>query len=220
MTGGVRTSASNTRHRAHDFARVRLVQCLCREVVDGEKGLSDAWTGFTRFIFLNERPLDGYAWSGRRTSKKTKYFSSWRHIARYFKTKAKQRCRETQTRQCQTIERKILHRTRWWRVQTLACIVDADESTRPMVQGAVHMFHQEHITVKGMNSMTHCSLVHKFIHSNVSSIKKYQTQRQQLRKNGKNWRKFRHDSWQESETRKMWSMKQTIRAEKFILPHS
>ena len=27
--------------------------------VDGEKELSDAWTGFTRFILLNERPLDG-----------------------------------------------------------------------------------------------------------------------------------------------------------------
>ena len=27
--------------------------------VDGEKELSDAWTGFTRFILWNERPLDG-----------------------------------------------------------------------------------------------------------------------------------------------------------------
>ena len=28
--------------------------------VDGERELSDAWTGFTRFILLNERPPDGY----------------------------------------------------------------------------------------------------------------------------------------------------------------
>ena len=28
--------------------------------------MSDAWTGFTRFILLNERPPDGYTWSGRR----------------------------------------------------------------------------------------------------------------------------------------------------------
>ena len=28
--------------------------------VDGEKALSDAWTAFTRFILLNERPPDGF----------------------------------------------------------------------------------------------------------------------------------------------------------------
>ena len=27
--------------------------------VDGEKELSDAWTGFTRFVLLKERPPDG-----------------------------------------------------------------------------------------------------------------------------------------------------------------
>ena len=32
--------------------------------VDVESELSDAWTGFTRFILLNERPLDGFSWSG------------------------------------------------------------------------------------------------------------------------------------------------------------
>ena len=40
-----------------------------------EKELSDAWTGFTRFILLNERPPDGYTFSGE-TYKKTNYFSS------------------------------------------------------------------------------------------------------------------------------------------------
>ena len=44
-----------------------------------------------------------------------------------------------------------------------ACVVDADESTRPRVQGAVHKSHQDHVTAIGMNSMTHYSLVHKFI---------------------------------------------------------
>ena len=33
--------------------------------VDGEKELSDAWTGFTRFVLLMERPPEGYTWSGR-----------------------------------------------------------------------------------------------------------------------------------------------------------
>ena len=32
--------------------------------------MSDAWTGFTRFTILNEKPPDGYTWSGRRLTKK------------------------------------------------------------------------------------------------------------------------------------------------------
>ena len=44
-----------------------------------------------------------------------------------------------------------------------ACIVDADESTRPRPEGAVHKPHQDHITARGMTSLNHCSLVHKCI---------------------------------------------------------
>ena len=44
-----------------------------------------------------------------------------------------------------------------------ACTVDADESTRPRLEGAGHKPLQDHIIVKGMNFITHCSLVHKFI---------------------------------------------------------
>ena len=39
--------------------------------VDGDRELSDAWTGFTRFILLNERPLDGYTWSEGETDEET-----------------------------------------------------------------------------------------------------------------------------------------------------
>ena len=38
--------------------------------VDGERELSDAWTGFTRFIEMNERPPDGSSWSGERLTRK------------------------------------------------------------------------------------------------------------------------------------------------------
>ena len=31
---------------------------------DEDPELTDAWTGCTRFILLNERPPDGYIWSG------------------------------------------------------------------------------------------------------------------------------------------------------------
>ena len=55
------------------------------------------------------------------------------------------------------------HRNLVKRMTKYACIVDADESTRPRVQGAVHTSLQDHITAKGMNSMNHYSLVHKFI---------------------------------------------------------
>ena len=32
--------------------------------VDGERELSDAWTAFTRFILLNEKPPDKFSLSG------------------------------------------------------------------------------------------------------------------------------------------------------------
>ena len=34
--------------------------------VDGNRNLSDSWTGFTRFTLLNETPPKGYMWSRRR----------------------------------------------------------------------------------------------------------------------------------------------------------
>ena len=37
--------------------------------VDGARKLSDAWTGFTRFILMNERPPDGFSWSGKRLTR-------------------------------------------------------------------------------------------------------------------------------------------------------
>ena len=55
------------------------------------------------------------------------------------------------------------HRNIGKRKTKYACIVDADESTRPRLQGAGHKPHQDHITAKGMNSVTRYSLVHKFI---------------------------------------------------------
>ena len=40
-----------------------------------------------------------------------------------------------------------------------------------------------------------------------------------VEKNGENSRKFRYGSWRKSETKKRWSLKQGIKAEKFILRH-
>ena len=65
-----------------------------------------------------------------------------------------------------------------------ACVVDADESTRPRLEGAGHKPHQDHITAKGMNSMTHYSLLHKFIPMPQAKKIPY-AQRRQWRKNRK-----------------------------------
>ena len=37
--------------------------------IDGSRDLSDSWTGFTQFTLLDEKPPDGYMWSGRRLTK-------------------------------------------------------------------------------------------------------------------------------------------------------
>ena len=66
--------------------------------VDGERELSDSWTGFTRFLILNERPLDGYTCSGERLTRKqttsrrdTVWPDMWKHMSDAAKSKAKQR---------------------------------------------------------------------------------------------------------------------------------
>ena len=55
------------------------------------------------------------------------------------------------------------HRNIGKRKTKYACVVDADESTRPRLEGAAHEHHQDRITEKRMNSVNHYSLVHKFI---------------------------------------------------------
>ena len=66
--------------------------------VDGHRELSDAWTGFTRFILLNERPPDGYTWSGERLTREQTtsrpddvWPDMWKQMSDAAKMKAKQR---------------------------------------------------------------------------------------------------------------------------------
>ena len=37
--------------------------------IDGSRDLSDSWTCFTQFTLLDEKPPDGYMWSGVDTDK-------------------------------------------------------------------------------------------------------------------------------------------------------
>ena len=55
------------------------------------------------------------------------------------------------------------HRNLGKRKTNYVCVVDSDESTRPRLEGAGHTPLQDHITAKGMNSLTHYSRVHIFI---------------------------------------------------------
>ena len=34
-----------------------------------DRNLSDSWTGLTKFTVLNEKPVEGHVWSGRRLTK-------------------------------------------------------------------------------------------------------------------------------------------------------
>ena len=64
--------------------------------VDEERESSDAWTGFTRFILLNERPPDGYTWSRRSLTRKQTTSGPdnvlpdfWKHMSDAAQSKAK-----------------------------------------------------------------------------------------------------------------------------------
>ena len=50
-----------------------------------------------------------------------------------------------------------------------ACIVEADESTRKRMGKTLHEDHEDHIARKGINSLNHYNLVHKFASSNENT---------------------------------------------------
>ena len=45
----------------------------------------------------------------------------------------------------------------------LACILEADESTRMRRGNSIHHYHQDRIAGKGENSLQHYNLVHKYL---------------------------------------------------------
>ena len=66
--------------------------------MDGERELSDALTGFTRFVPLKERPPEGYTWSRVRLTRKQTtsrpddvWSGMWKFMSDAAKKKAKQR---------------------------------------------------------------------------------------------------------------------------------
>ena len=71
----------------------------------------------------------------------------------------------------------------------LACILEADESTRLRMGESLPNHHEDHIAGKGDNSLQHYNLVHKFIP--MPQAMKFLQKKQRWTRNGKHWRKFR-----------------------------
>ena len=96
----------------------------------------------------------------------------------------------------------------------LACILEADECVweiryriimKTILQEKVRIHHS---TTFRFTSLFLCFKLWKFLQ-----------QKQRWTRNGKSWTKFRRGTWQKSEVRNRWSMKQGRRAQEFILHH-
>ena len=59
---------SRTTHTSLDVMQERRIDDYWN--IDGSRDLSDSWTGFTQFTLLEEKPPDGYMWSGRRLTRR------------------------------------------------------------------------------------------------------------------------------------------------------
>ena len=66
--------------------------------IDGSRDLSDPWTGFTQFTLLEEKPPDGYMWSGWRLTRKQLtsrpdhlWPELWKSMGKHAKLKEKQK---------------------------------------------------------------------------------------------------------------------------------
>ena len=62
--------ATRTIHRSLVVLMENLIKDFWND--DGERELSDAWTGFTTFVLLDERQLEGHTWSGVTFTRKQK----------------------------------------------------------------------------------------------------------------------------------------------------
>ena len=73
--------------------------------IDGSRDMSDSWTGFTQFTLLEEKPPDGFLWSGGRltkrqvTSRPDHFWSElWTKLKRNAKLKEKQKWSNEETK--------------------------------------------------------------------------------------------------------------------------
>ena len=177
--------------------------------IDGSRDLSDPWTSSTQFTLLEEKPPDGYMWSGGRLTRKQLtsrpdhlWPELWKSMGKHAKLKEKQKWsneklhlenarklrgiyfidpqdkefketiknarKKLETSVAPAMPRKIMKKNCGSggsnNIKTkLACILEADESSRLRMGNSVPNYHEDHIAGKGENSLQHCNLVHKFI---------------------------------------------------------
>ena len=88
------------------------------------------------------------------------------------------------------------HRNIGKRKTKYVCVVDADESTRPRIEGAGHKPHQDHkISAEGTISFTYYSLLHKFIPMpRATKIPDAKAALEKEWENLRNLKRFRHGS--------------------------
>ena len=175
--------------------------------IDGSRDLSDYWTGFTQFYQLQEKPPNGYMWSGERLTRKQLTSKPdhllpelWEKMGKNAKVKEKQKwsheklhldnARKLRGIYFIDIEDKEFKETiknARKKLETpvppampckikkkncgasnkiksrLACILEADDSTRLRVGESLPNHHEDHVAGKGNNSLHHYNLVHTFI---------------------------------------------------------
>ena len=180
--------------------------------VDGDRELSDEWTGCTRFTVLNEKPLDGCTWSGRGLTRKNKrpegptnYGQKCGNLC-LMHQKMKRRTSGLSRNQSSIMpgdlsgiyfidpedeEFKLTMKSARRKLDILmpaampcktpvncrgetcraigehkakyACIAEDDESMRIRMEGVLHRHHEDHVAGKGIKSLSHYNLVHKFV---------------------------------------------------------
>ena len=204
--------------------------------IDGSRDLSDPWTGFTQFTPLEEKPPDGFLWSGRRLTKrqltsrpdhlwpelwdkmgenaklkeKQKWLNEKLHLEnarklrgiyfidpedKEFKETIKNARKKLETSVAPAMPCKIIKKNCGNdgsnKIKTsLACILEADESTKLRMGNSLPSHHEDHIAGKGDTSLKHYNLVHKFI-AVPQAMKIPATKRQQRTRNWKNWKNRR-----------------------------
>ena len=82
---------SRTTHTNLDVKQERRIDDCWN--LDGSRDLSDYWTGFTQFTLLEEKPPDGYMWSGWRMTRKQLTYRPelWTKLGRNAQQKERQK---------------------------------------------------------------------------------------------------------------------------------
>ena len=87
---------SRTTHTNSDVKQERRIDDYWN--IDGSRDLSDSWTGFTQFILLEEKPPEGYMWSGESLTRKQltsrpdhSWPELWKSMGKHAKLKEKQK---------------------------------------------------------------------------------------------------------------------------------